>query len=292
MKRLVNSRIRLWAALAGIVSAGVLALTTVPAKAETFRIAIMQDQKGAAEHFKPLEQYLAQHQVAISLVPTQSYTGAANLFAEGNADGMFSGSGVAGTMILKDLAYPVVRPVNLQGASTYWAVIVVPKGGAPFVPDAAYFKGKRVAYCALASSGEFFFRSIPGALQAAKQVIIAPSHGAALERVAKGEADIAIVKNMVWSGIKGRYPGLVEVGSDPEQNPNGTLIISKKTTPDTVKHLTAALLALQSDTSPKALAAKKALKITGYILTSTNDFGHTIGLLQKAGVDKNFDFHF
>lgn len=292
MKRLTHGKARLCAALGGMILAGVLVLTSTPAAAENFRIAIMQDQKGVAEHYQPLAQYLAKHQVDITLVPTQSYTGAANLFAEGKADGMFSGSGVAGTMIIKDVAYPVVRPVNLKGASTYWAVIIVPKGGSAFTPTAAYFKGKRVAYCALASSGEFFFRSIPGALEAVSSVFISPSHGAALERVSKGDADIAIIKNMVWEDVKGRYPGLQEVGSDPEQNPNGTLIISRKTNPAAVKPLVAALLNLQNDTSPEAMAAKKELKITSYIITSANDFSHTLGLLHKAGVDKNFDFHY
>ena len=269
-----------------------LLLGVLPVAAETFRIAIMQAQKGAAEKFAPLEQYLNKRGVEVELVPTADYTQAAHMFAEGKADGMFSGSGVAGTMIIKDLAYPVVRPVNLQGVSTYWAVVIAPKGAAPFVPDAAYFKGKRVVYCALASSGEFFFRSLPGALEGARSTAIAPSHQAAAEAVAKGEADVAIIKNLVWNNLKAQYPGLVEVGSDAGQNPNDALIISKQTDPAFVKRLTGLLLKLQSDESAEAKSARTGLNILGYVLTSANDFQHTLELLRNSGVDPNFDFHF
>lgn len=269
-----------------------LAISAVGARAETFRIAIMQAEKGAAEHYAPLAQYLDKHGIQVQLVPTDSYTSAAKMFAEGKADGMFSGSGVAATMIIKDVAYPVVRPVDRRGISTYWAVVIAPKGAPPFVRDASYFKGKRVVFCALASAGEFFIRSIPGAVAAAREVTVAPSHGAAIEAVAKGQADVGIVKNRVWDNLKGRYPGLVELGSDAGQNPNGTLIISKKTDPAVVRRLTASLLGLQKDQSPEAKNARDGLGILGYIITSANDFHHTIGLLHQAGVDKNFDFHF
>jgi ABC-type phosphate/phosphonate transport system substrate-binding protein len=278
--------------LVAMIVAACLAASSVPAHAETFRIAIMQAEKGAAEHFAPLAQYLDKRGIQVKLVPTASYTDAALMFAEGKADGMFSGSGVAASMIIKDLAYPVVRPVDREGISTYWAVVVAPKGAPSFVPGASYFKGKRVVFCALASAGEFFVRSIPGALQAAREVTVAPSHGAAIEAVAKGQADIAIVKNRVWDNVKARYPGLVELGSDAGQNPNNTLIISKKTDPAIVKRLTGVLLALQNDASPEAQAAREGLDIIGYIITSANDFQHTMGLLRSAGVDKSFDFHF
>ena len=268
----------------------VLASTT--AFAEEFRVAVMQDQKGAAEHFAPLEGYLAKHGVSIKLVPTESYSSAAHLFAEGKADGMFSGSGVAATMIMKDVAFPVVRPVRTDGISTYWAVVVAPEGGQPFTPEASYFKGKRVVYCALASSGQFFFRSIPGALEAAAKTEIAPSHGAAIQAVADGDADVAIVKNLVWNDLKNKYGQLESVGSDPGQNPNNTLILAKQTAPAFTKKLTGALLMLENDLGPEAQAARDGMGIKGYIVTSGADFSHTLGLLEKAGVDENFDFHY
>jgi hypothetical protein len=40
------------------------------------------------------------------------------------------------------------------------------------------------------------------------------------------------------------------------------------------------------------MAAKKHLGIKGYLRTTVDDFKFTIPLLEKAGVDKGFNFEF
>jgi hypothetical protein len=50
------------------------------------------------------------------------------------------------------------------------------------------------------------------------------------------------------------------------------------------------LLGLENDGSSEAKAVKSTLKITGYIPTTDEDFGHTLALLKEAGVTKDFDF--
>lgn len=272
----------------------VLLLSLSVAKAEAadeFKIAVMQDRAGAIEEFRPLEKYLLSKGIQTRFVPTESYPQAAKMFAEGKVDGMFSGSAVAGTMILKKVAYPIARPVSSNGTSTYWATIVAPKGAPKFKGSAEYFSGKKVAFCALASSGDIFFRSLPHA-DKISTASLAPSHGAAIEAVNKGEADVAIVKNLVWYGMKDRYPRLEEVGTDSGQNPNNTLIVSNHTDKEFLKRLLTILLGLQNDRSPEASAAKEGMGIRGYIVTSAADFSHTLGLLKRAGVDENFDFRF
>src|SRR3990172_308636 len=82
------------------------------AQAAEFKIAIMQDDKGAAEAFQPLIVYMKKKGVDIALVGTPNYPAAAKMFAAGQADAMFSGSGIAGTLIIKDLATPLVRPLS------------------------------------------------------------------------------------------------------------------------------------------------------------------------------------
>ena len=269
-----------------------LCLLTTPAMATEFRIGIMQAQKGAAEKFGPLEAYLQDHGIEVQFVETPSYSEAARMFGEGELDGMFSGSGVAGSMIIKQVAYPVARPVSRDGHSTYWAVILAPQGAPAFTGQGDYFTGKKVAFCALASSGQFFFRAVPGAVAASTQQLQAPSHGAAIKMLSEGKADVAIVKNWVWEGLKGQYPQLQQVGSDPEQNPDGTLIISQKADSEKVRTVTKILLGVQGDPSPKAQAVRDGLGIQGYIITSAADFSHTLKLLEKAGVGSDFNFSF
>jgi len=261
------------------------------AVAGDFRLAVMQAQKGAAAHFKPLESYLEKHGIKTKIVAPESYQAAAHMFAEGDVDGMFSGSGVAAAMLLKKVAYPLVRPVTARGTSTYWAVLVARQGAPAFDGSADYFKGKRVACCALASSGEFFLRAIPGAREAASQVKIVGSHGEAIEAVQKGEADVAIVKNLVWDDVRRKFPALEQVGSDSGQNPDNTLIVASGIDKELVKKLMDLLLGLKNDPSPEADAVRQGLGIREYILTSGADFNHTLSLLKWAGIGPDYEFN-
>jgi ABC-type phosphate/phosphonate transport system substrate-binding protein len=92
--------------------------------------------------------------------------------------------------------------------------------------------------------------------------------------------------------VRSKYPGLVKVGEDNEENPDGTLIVSRKAEAKTVSRVSAALLALGQDKSPIAKAVRDELGIKGYIKTTDADFKHTLELLKRAGVDSSFNFSF
>lgn len=262
------------------------------AQAAEFKIVIMQDDKGAAERYQPLLAYLKKKGIDSTLVGAPNYTAAAKMFTAGEGDAMFSGSGVAGTLIIKDLATPSVRPLSKEGHSTYWGVIIAPKGSPKFTGSAEYFKDKKVIFTALASSGEFFYRSIPNIKNIKATTMIAASHGAALDVLTRGTADIAIVKNRVWDKKAGDFPTLEKVGEDKNENPDMALMISKKANPKIASKISDALLSLKGDTSPEAQAVKEKLSIQGYIKTTKEDFKHTLSLLKKAGVTKAFDFKY
>ena len=257
-----------------------------------FKICLMQEKKGAAAKFRPLLNYLIKKGVKASFVAAKTYPQAAKMFAEGKVDGMFSGSGIAGCMIIKGLAYPVVRPVSNAGWSTYWAVVLAPTGSARFTQNAEYFDNKRVIFCGLASSGEFFYRAVRGDKEINAKTLNASSHGAAIGALDRGIADVAIVKNRVWDSVKGKYELIDRVGEDPGENPNMALIVSKKADPKIVEQISTILLGLKNDNSPEAEAVKEKLGITDFIKTTTNDFRFTIPLLKRAGVDESFDFVF
>lgn len=267
-------------------------LMSVSAKAAEFKIIIMQDDKGAAEQFQPFIGYLKKKGVDATLVGAPSYTAAAKMFTAGEGDAMFSGSGVAGTLIIKDLAVPLVRPLTKDSHSTYWAVIIAPKGSPKFTASADYFRGKRVIFCAVASSGEIFYHSIPNIKTAKATTLIAASHGSAIDALARGAADIAIVKNRVWDKKKGEFPTLEKVGEDKGENPDMTLMVSRKADTNIVLKVSNALLSIKDDTSPEAQAVKEKLNIQSFIKTTKEDFKHTLSMLKKAGVTKVFDFKF
>jgi hypothetical protein len=98
------------------------------------------------------------------------------------------------------------------------------------------------------------------------------------------------VKNRIWDKNKDKYPNLVKIGEDKGENPDNTLIVSKKVDKGSVSKVKSVLLGLKEDASVEATAAKDSLEITGYIKTTMKDFGHTISLLKAAGVTKEFNF--
>lgn len=260
--------------------------------ASQFRIAIMQDERGAAGKFRPLENYLKSKGIDFSFVAAMDYPAAAKMFASGEVDAMFSGSSVAGIFILKDLALPLVRPLAKEGTSTYHAVIIAHAGSPKFTGRGDYFIGKRVIFTALASSGEVFYHAVAGSKSAKATLLKAASHGAAIDALSAGSADVAIVKDHVWEKDRARYPNLTMVGYDEEENPDGTLIVSKRADAKVVAKVSAALLEIRDDASAPAKAVRSELGIKGYIKTTPADFKHTMELLKRAGVNKSFNFSF
>jgi ABC-type phosphate/phosphonate transport system substrate-binding protein len=275
----------------GIAAAAIAVLLSFTfAQAADVRIALTQAQAGDARKYQPLLDYLSKRGVAASFVTAQDYQQAADLFSQGQVDAMFSGSGIAGTLIIKDLADPVARPVSRDNVSTYSAVVIAPKGSPKFSGEADYFANKRVIFSPLASAGEFYYHSL-GPSQA-KEILKAASHGAAIDALSRGQADVAIVKNHVWTKEAGKYPQLEKVGGDKGENPDSTLMVSRRMDPGLVSKISKALLGLKDDATPEAAAAKNSLEIQGYIKTTTNDFHHTINMLKSAGVTKAFSFRY
>lgn len=267
----------------------VFAFCSVALSAEV-KIGIMQAQAGDARKYQPLLDYLSKNGLTASFVTANTYPAAADMFAKGQVDAMFSGSGIAGAMIIKEVAEPLVRPVNQDGTSTYSAAVITKKGSAKFTGSNEYFAGKRVIFTSLASSGEFYYRSL-GASKA-KVLMQAASHGAALDAVSRGQADVAIVKNRVWDKEKAKYADLELVGKDNGENPDNTLIVSKKLAKTTAEKLSTILLGLGSDSAPEAKAVKDSMKIIRFIKTTHADFKSTNALLKKAGVNKSFAFKY
>lgn len=256
--------------------------------AAELKIAVTQAQAGDARKYQALLEYFTKKGLPASFVTSQDHAAIADMFAKGEVNAMFGGSAIAGTMIIKEIATPVARPVSTDGISTYAAVVVAPKGAPRFNGSAEYFSGKRVIFSALASAGEFYFRSLGPSK--AKETLKAANHGAAVDALARGQADVAVVKNHVWSKEQGKYPQLEKVGEDKGENPDGTLIVSNSMDQATLQKIAGILLGLKDDASPEASAAKDSLKIQGFIKTTMNDFKHTISMLKKVGITKDFAF--
>lgn len=82
------------------------------------------------------------------------------------------------------------------------------------------------------------------------------------------------------------------VGQDTGENPGNTLIVSNKTDKDLVARVKEILLGIGDDKSKEALAVRMSLNAEKFIPTTVEDFSHTIPLLKKTGVTKDFNFSY
>jgi hypothetical protein len=69
-------------------------------KAEEFKIAILQDDRFSAQKYEPLVAHLAKTGIKVSLVEAVSYEVVAKMVASGQVDGMFTGPGIPGSMMV------------------------------------------------------------------------------------------------------------------------------------------------------------------------------------------------
>ncbi|MBF0483118.1 MAG: PhnD/SsuA/transferrin family substrate-binding protein [Candidatus Omnitrophica bacterium] len=229
----------------------------------------------------------------IKLETAQDYPMAVDMFKSGAVDGMFAGSFVAAVFIKKGYAVPVVRPVSNEGVSTYKAIVVA-RTGTPVFNGLSDLKNKNVAYCALASSGEVFVRGLTEGENPNKFLTpqITSNHISAIRAVINQRADYAIVKNLTYKNGN-EFPGTVQVGEDSAENPNNTMILTKKTYEKYGKSIEEALTQLETQSSPTAQNLKESFKAKGFIKTTEQDFEHTFALMEKAKVNPltfNFDW--
>jgi len=276
-----------------------LCLGVIPAMAgDQIILAVMASDDAAKEaaRYEILRRYLRignESLDQIKIEVAKDYPAAVEMFRSGKVDGMFSGSFVAGILVAKEVAVPLVRPLLTDGSSTYRALVVARKGTKPF-EGIADFKGKKVTYTLLASAGEVFVRSLlPPNMKPESLFVPVPaaSHGLALQAVDKGEADYAVVKDLAFDPAK--FPALEPVGKDSAANPNMTLILTPKAMARVGNSLKSNLLELEKDASIAGGDVRKAFGCKGFIPTGMADFSHTYTLMKNAGIDpKAFEWKF
>lgn len=295
---------RIWPALALllILPALSLPLPALGKDAVTLAIMVAADPVKEAPKYEALSLYIkgkSEKIGSIKLHIARDYPDAARLFRSGEVQGMFTGSFVGAVLIKKGLARPVVRPLWPGGTSTYHALVVAKKGTPKFTGIGDFAPGpdgkrKIIAYCAIASAGEVYVRSLlPAGVHPTDRFspLVSTSHQAALDALARGIADYAVVKNTVWDPA--RYPSLEVVGTDSRDNPDLALILTPDAHNRYADDLTRILVGLEKDTGEGAVRLRATFGCKGFISTSVADFFHTYWLMEKAHIDaKTFDFVF
>lgn len=283
MKRLITA-VLVFFSLCNLLYAGTLTMVIMSSK----------DPKKEGPKYEILAEYLKNSIPEIDNIKlriAKDYPDAVKLFQTGEVDGMFSGSFVAAIFIKKGLAVPLVRPILKNGVSTYKAIIITQKGNEYNGIDD--FFGKKVAYCKFASSGEIYGRTLTKGKDP-KDIftpLIVKSHGIGINAVASGQADFAIIKNLVFDN--NAPENVTVVGGDSSENPNMTLIVTNGISKIYGKQISDTLLKVEYDTSEFAINVKKTFKIKGFTKTTEADFAHTFNNLKKAKINPaTFNFKF
>jgi ABC-type phosphate/phosphonate transport system substrate-binding protein len=256
-------------------------------QARTLTIGVMHDSGDATRKYQLLANYISSNGIDSTVEIFHRYHNAVVSFNNKKLDALIAGSGVGAILLLKKMAYPLVRPVSIEGWSTYEAVILSHRGGKRFNGDPVFFDSKQVACTELASSGEFFIKSMGNKTVS---IVRAGSHLLAIRALNRGIVDIAVVKNRVWNSYKAMFPDLEQMGEALGSNPNMTLMISKNTNRKSVAKLKEILLGLGNDNGTAATKLKKMMKIEKFIPTEIDDFHYTLKLLNKSGITSDFSF--
>lgn len=206
-------------------------------------------------------------------------------------DGAFFGSFTGALAIRKLNVIPLVRPVNLDGSSTYKGYLFTRKdSGIKQVND---MKNKRMAFVEKATTAGYLFplaylkeNGISDPSHFFKETLFTGSHDAAIDAVLQRKADVGAAKHSVYDRERIHEPRvdreLVILAESPSVPSNGLCVRSDLN--ESVKNkLKAVLLGLHADPEGKKVLQKfGALQ---FIETTAKDYQPVFDMAKKSGLD-------
>lgn len=218
-------------------------------------------------------------------------------FEDGRADAGFFGSFSYVLTHVKTGVVPLVRPVWLDGSSTYRGYIFVRKdSGIKNVKD---MKNKRLVLVDKATTAGYIFQlfyfryqGITDMEQYFSKISFAHSHDAAAWAVYTGEADVGGAKNHIFNSLQEEYPDfrkqMLILAESPEVPSNG-LAVRKDLNPAIKVRLENLLLGLD-----KTEEGRKILKNFGarkFIINTDSDYTVLYNMTKELGIDlANFPY--
>jgi len=220
-----------------------------------------------------------------------NYREITDAFIEGRADAGFFGSFSYVLTHAKAGIEPIVRPVWLNGDSTYRGYIFARKdSGIETVKD---MKNKSLVLVDKATTAGYIFQrfyfkynGITDMESYFSRISYARSHDAAAWAVYTGEADIGGAKNHIFNSLKEEYPNFKEqmliLAESPEVPSNG-LAVRKDLNPAIKLRLKNLLLGLHE--TPAGQEVLKNFGALKFIETSDRDYDVLYKMAEELGID-------
>ncbi len=283
-----------------VISAAVVFLLSELAYGIELTIGLIPEQNvfKQAARYKPLGDYIAKKTgIKIRFTVLSRYGNIIDQFTREKFDGAFFGSFTGALAIRKLGVEPLVRPVNLDGSSTYWGYIFVrKKSGIKTVTD---MKGKRIAFVDKATTAGYvfpvaFFREhgvndIKGYFS---EYYFAGSHDAVVDAVLDKNFDVGCAKHSIFDQLSRSNSRLKRelliLAKSPHVPSNG-LGVRGDLSGAVKKQLKEALLSMDKDAEGKEIL--KRFEAIRFIPTVREDYQPVFDIARRAGIDlKTYDY--
>ncbi|MFH1876074.1 MAG: phosphate/phosphite/phosphonate ABC transporter substrate-binding protein [Candidatus Omnitrophota bacterium] len=251
-----------------------------------------QDIRKMAARYEPLAEYLSKKiNMKVVLVYLDSYSDVCDKFINKQLDAAFFGSFSYALTHAKAHIEPIARP-DYDGTSTYRGLVVVKKVSA--IENLADMKGKRLVLVHRATYAGYLYplvyfkrQGIDNLEEYFSKAMFVGGHDKALFALLKGDADVAIIKDLVYKRIVKENPDLEKqliILSVSAPVPSNALCVSRDFPPDLKSMITVALLELDKDKEGKPVL--EALGgATRFIATDDSEYFNLYEAIKVLGVD-------
>ncbi len=244
------------------------------------------------DRFVPLSDYLDKKTgYDVDIKPMSNYGQLYEEMRDGNIDAGFFGSLVYAITQARIGIEPLVRPVQLNGKSTYTGLLFVRKDAG--IKNIAAMKGKTIALVDPATTGGYlaqkdYFAHHGINIDTDMKILWTGSHEAAIKAVLSNQAEVGGAKNTVVAKFRKEnsvFDTVVEIINEtPKQGvPDNTLAVRNGLDPAKKARLRKVLLAMNSDPEGKKVLARfGAIK---FIPTTDEEFKPLYDLVRHLKIN-------
>ena len=251
------------------------------------------------QRFMPLAAYLSERMgIEVKLAMLSSYSTIIEKLKKEEIDGAFLGSFTAALAISQLGVEPLVRPINMDGTSTYYGQIFVRTDSN--IKTVADMKGKSLALVEKATTAGYVFplawlksQGIDDISTYFSDYFFTGSHDAAIDAVLNNRADVGAAKNTIYEQMRASNPRLdnelIILARSPRV-PSNALCLRQTLAQPYKEQLQELLLNLHQE--QKGAEILKTLGAKRFVATGREDYQPVLDLAKEAGMDlENYDYH-
>lgn len=243
------------------------------------------------ERYNFLKIYLGEKLgVTVNFTSLSRYGNIIEHFSSEKMDGAFFGSFTYALAHSQLGVEPLVRPVNLDGTSTYHGYLFTRKDSR--IRSAADMKGKRFAFVELATTAGYLFplayfkeNNIADPESYLGETFFTGSHDAAIEAVLNREADAGVAKNTIYDQMVLENPRIereLVILATSRVVPQNCLAVRKDLDPELKQALKQVLIDMNKNADGEI--ALRRFGARGFIETNDSDYKHLYALSREVGI--------